>query len=159
MICRRPSCALAAGILTGTLVLSPFATKADDSIIRAMPPEVTFSISGGYWAAGENQPGGEHKGYYRLSSVRQPDRTALVYLQKLEVTPTGSTLTGTVQIPMLNNLKARVTDIRPENSDGNIKKPGFFATVYITSAAGTEPQAWTVIVDEFGQLQVGRASN
>jgi hypothetical protein len=120
---------------------------------------VTFSISGGYWEAGENRPGGEHKGYYRLSSVRQPDRTALVYLQKLEVTPTGSTLAGTVQIAVLNNLRARVTDIRPENSDGNIKKPGFFATVYITSATGTEPQAWTVIVDEFGQLQVGRASN
>lgn len=57
-------------------------------------------------------------------------------------------------------MKAYVTDIRPETSDGISTQPGLFATVYLkTDPAATEPETWTVLIDDLGDIKIERETN
>jgi hypothetical protein len=57
-------------------------------------------------------------------------------------------------------MKPYVTDIRPENSSGITTQPGLFATVYLkTDPKAAEPESWTVLIDDLGEIKVERATN
>lgn len=135
--------------------------RAED--IDTLPSSVTFVTSTGYWedaaetgATAQTQ----RKGYYKLVSIRQPDRTAKIYLQQIASADSGPTVVSSVEIEELNALKPYVTDIRPESSSGVTSQPGLFATVYLkTDPQAKEPESWTVMIDELGEMIVERASN
>lgn len=149
------------------------ATPAVAQDIDALPVTVTFVISGGFWeedagtlaetsAADLPAPAGDApvRGYYKLVSVRQADRTAKVYLQQIAATEAGPQLVNSVELEEFSAIKPFVTDIRPEDSTGITRLPGFFATVYLkTDPTATEPESWTVLIDEFGEIRVERATN
>jgi hypothetical protein len=155
--------------LLALLTAAPAA--ADD--IDALPVTVTFLISGGFWeedaetlaetssaSLPPSSDGDMVRGYYKLASVRQPDRTAKIYLQQIASTETGPHLVNSVELEEFSAIKPYVTDIRPEDSTGITSQPGFFATVYLkTDPATTEPESWTVLIDEFGEIRVERATN
>jgi hypothetical protein len=147
--------------------------SAQDALL---PASVTFATSTGYWKddgqspaveraptpgseAPASQTAAARHGYYKLFAVRQPDRTAKVYLQQGPKADQGPEIVSTVELQELNDLKPYVTDIRPENSSGIIKEPGLFATVYLKTEPQAEPDGWTVLIDEFGEITVEKASN
>lgn len=130
-------------------------SPTSDDTIQGILPDVTFVTSGGYWRAPDGQ-----NGYYRLLSVRQPDRSARVYIQKIAVTATGVEAIAGTEIDAIGKLHARVTDIRPHDTDGSIKGPGFWANVFVQppqSKSGS--QSWTVFINAQGTLQVGPTRN
>lgn len=130
-------------------------SPTSDDAIQGILPDVTFVTSGGYWRAPDGQ-----NGYYRLLSVRQPDRSARVYIQKIAVTATGVEAIAGTEIDAIGKLHARVTDIRPHDTDGSIKGPGFWANVFVQppqSKSGS--QSWTVFINAQGTLQVGPTRN
>lgn len=157
-------------LLVGLVLGAP--VMADD--IDAMPITVTFAISGGFWvdpgvapapSAGA-EPGKQdagtpaRRGYYKLVAVRQPDRTAKVYLQQIASTDAGPELLDTVELEEFTAMKPYVTDIRPEDSTGITRQPGMMATVYLkTDPQAVEPDGWTVLIDEFGDITVEKATN
>lgn len=161
--------ALASLILPAPVVL------AED--IDQLPVTVTFVMSGGSWeepgdvpddgkqappTAGQTvaEPAPARRGYYKLVAVRQPDRTAKVYLQQIAATETGPELVDSVELDEITALKPYVTDIRPEDSTGVSRQPGLFATVYLkTDPTAVEPDSWTVLIDELGEIRVERATN
>lgn len=147
------------------------AAPAQDAIL---PASVIFATSTGYWeddgnapdierapSAAENvsAPQGKRHGYYKLFAVRQPDRTSKVYLQQIAQTETGPAIASTVELQEISDLKPYVTDIRPENSSGISKQPGLFATIYLKTEPAAEPDGWTVLIDEFGDITVEKATN
>lgn len=150
------------------------AAPAQDAIL---PASVIFATSTGYWEDDGNAPdveraptgaesvanpeGGaaQRHGYYKLFAVRQPDRTSKVYLQQIAQTETGPAIASTIELQEFSDLKPYVTDIRPENSNGIIKQPGLFATVYLKTDPAAEPDGWTVLIDEFGDITVEKATN
>lgn len=147
------------------------AAPAQDAIL---PASVIFATSTGYWeddgnapdierapSAAENvsAPQGKRHGYYKLFAVRQPDRTSKVYLQQIAQTETGPAIASTVELQEISDLKPYVTDIRPENSNGISKQPGLFATIYLKTEPAAEPDGWTVLIDEFGDITVEKATN
>lgn len=149
------SAALAAALLGGTCA------RAED--IDALPSSVTFVTSTGYWedsaeaATAQHQP---RKGYYKLVSIRQADRTAKIYLQQIASTDAGPVVVSSVEIEELTQLKPFVTDIRPESSSGVTSQPGMFATVYLkTEPQAKEAESWTVMIDDLGEMIVEKATN
>ncbi|MBB2709872.1 UNVERIFIED_ORG: hypothetical protein GGE53_001498 [Rhizobium etli] len=147
------------------------AAPAQDAIL---PASVIFATSTGYWeddgnapdierapSAAENvsAPQGKRHGYYKLFAVRQPDRTSKVYLQQIAQTESGPAIASTVELQEISDLKPYVTDIRPENSSGISKQPGLFATIYLKTDPAAEPDGWTVLIDEFGDITVEKATN
>ncbi|MBO3759901.1 hypothetical protein J5J10_09705 [Ciceribacter sp. L1K23] len=157
-------------------LLLAFATPALANDIDRLPVTVTFLISGGFWeedaetladnpalslpSTTEGQETDRLRGYYKLVSVRQSDRTAKIYLQQIASTDAGPHLLQSVELEEFSAIKPYVTDIRPEDSTGMTLQPGFFATVYLkTDPAATEPESWTVLIDEFGEIRVERATN
>lgn len=153
------------------------ATAAD---IDALPVTVTFVVSAGFWedsseaVAGDRadstavvkpappaaEPAAVRRGYYKLVAVRQPDRTAKVYLQQVAATENGPVLVNSVELEEFSAIRPYVTDIRPEDSSGISRQPGLFATVYLkTDPATLEPEGWTVLIDEFGDIKVEKQSN
>ncbi|NEJ70912.1 hypothetical protein GR197_10205 [Rhizobium phaseoli] len=153
---------------------SAAALPAQDAIL---PASVIFATSTGYWQDDGNAPdveraptGGEsvanpegkatqRHGYYKLFAVRQADRTSKVYLQQVAQTETGPAIASTVELQEISDLKPYITDIRPENSNGIIKEPGLFATIYLKTDPSAEPDGWTVLIDEFGDITVEKATN
>lgn len=100
------------------------------------------------------------RGYYKLIAIRQPDRTAKVYLQQILSSDAGPEVLESVELEEFTAIRPYVTDIRPEDSTGISRQPGFFATVYLkTDPAAVEPEGWTVLIDEFGEIRVERATN
>jgi hypothetical protein len=156
-----------------------FAARAAELQDAILPASITFATSTGYWeddgsaptvehAPAATQPAGSKEpetarqprhGYYKLFAVRQADRTAKVYLQQITQTDDGPNIVSTVELQELNDLKPYVTDIRPENSTGILKEPGLFATVFLKTDPDADAESWTVIIDEFGDVTVGKASN
>ncbi|AJC78881.1 hypothetical protein IE4803_CH01656 [Rhizobium etli bv. phaseoli str. IE4803] len=147
------------------------AAPAQDAIL---PASVIFATSTGYWeddgnapdierapSAAENvsAPQGKRHGYYKLFAVRQPDRTSKVYLQQIAQTESGPAIASTVELQEISDLKPYVTDIRPENSSGISKQPGLFSTIYLKTDPAAEPDGWTVLIDEFGDITVEKATN
>ncbi|TCL70508.1 hypothetical protein [Rhizobium sp. BK251] len=152
----------------------PTLAGAEDA--PALPASVIFVTSTGYWEDGTNGPAierapqedkaatgsgqqGQRHGYYKLFAVRQPDRTAKIYLQQVAQSQSGPTVVSTVELEELSDLKPYVTDIRPESSTGVAAQPGLFATVYLRTDPAGESEGWTVLIDEFGEITVERATN
>lgn len=174
--------ALRAGLIGLLLAAGP--ALAED--IDQLPVTATFVISGGFWE-GDGEPlpfsaaphavatpestaapsQAEAKtvqsargGYYKLIAIRQPDRTAKIYLQQILSGGSGPQVVESVELEEFAAIRPYVTDIRPEDSTGVSRQPGFFATVYLkTDPAQVEPESWTVLIDEFGEIRVERATN
>jgi hypothetical protein len=145
------------GLLMACLMLSA-AARAED--VDLLPPTITFVVSTGFWQDQSENESTRRKGYYKLVSVRQNDRSARVYLQQVAMSDSGPQIISTVGIDDLNGMHPFVTDIRAEISNGNRVEPGLFATVYLrTDPGAAESDAYTVIVNEFGELKASRASN
>lgn len=166
-----------AAILTGLLCGSG---RAQDS--ELLPLNVTFAVSTGYWegdkgalgmldrdltidapGTGEKQGNtgaGPQRGYYKLFAVRQADATAKIHLQQIALSQTGPQLVSSIELEEFSAIKAYVTDIRPESSAGMAASPGLFATVYLkTEPVAQEPESWTVLIDDLGELKIERATN
>lgn len=122
---------------------------------------VTFVVSTGFWEEPTEETGSEaRRGYYKLIAVRQPDGTAEVHLQQIEATTEGPKIASSTALEEFSAMKPYVTDIRPENSSGITAQPGFFATVYLkTDPKASEPESWTVLIDDLGEIKVERATN
>lgn len=122
---------------------------------------VTFVVSTGFWEEPAEETGSEaRRGYYKLIAVRQPDGTAEVHLQQIEATAEGPKIASSTALEEFSAIKPYVTDIRPENSSGITAQPGFFATVYLkTDPKASEPESWTVLIDDLGEIKVERATN
>lgn len=154
--------------LVCSLLAGPLAAAED---IERLPVTVTFVVSGGLWEEPGDLPDGNaqgsaqqspaaRRGYYKLVAVRQPDRTAKVYLQQIAATEAGPELVNSVELEEFTELKPYVTDIRPEDSTGISRQPGMFATVYLkTVPTAVQPEAWTVLIDELGDIRVERETN
>ncbi len=100
------------------------------------------------------------RGYYKLIAVRQPDGTAQIHLQQIAASAEGPKVISSAELEEFSKLKAYVTDIRPENSTGLAPQPGMFATVYLkTDPQAVEPDSWTVLIDDIGDIKVERATN
>ncbi|MVA21230.1 hypothetical protein GOZ94_20005 [Agrobacterium vitis] len=167
--------AFAAALMVCTLTFSFPSTAALAQEAETVPPAVTLLISGGYWedpgtanSTGiVKSPGvidaskdGTRRGYYRLYALRQPDRTAKVFLSQISVTDQGSQIIDTVELQEITDLHAYVTDIRSEDPSGVNRGFGLSATVYLKQdARSNDPESWTVVVDEFGEIQVERESH
>ena len=170
-----PTLLLRAGFLG--LMLAGGPALAED--IDQLPVTATFVISGGSWE-GDAEPSASappvsptpapapagatapapRRGYYKLIAIRQPDRTAKVYLQQILASDAGPEVLESVELEEFTAIRPYVTDIRPEDSTGISRQPGFFATVYLkTDPAAVEPEGWTVLIDEFGEIRVERATN
>lgn len=153
-------------------------TPAIASELDELPPQVTFSISGGRWEdPGESVENGIVKspklasnaqsaakstrhGYYRLVAVQQPDQTGKVFLQQMQVTDVGSQLIDRVELQEISELHAIITDIRTDDTSGINRSLGFLATVYVkTNPKSADPDSWNVMIDEFGEIQVARESH
>ncbi|WP_064682251.1 hypothetical protein [Rhizobium bangladeshense] len=162
-------------ILTTAIFLigcsAAIAAPAQDAIL---PASVIFATSTGYWeddgnapdierapstAENVSAPQGKRHGYYKLFAVRQPDRTSKVYLQQIAQTETGPAIASNIELQEISDLKPYVTDIRPENSSGISKQPGLFATIYLKTDPAAEPDGWTVLIDEFGDITIEKATN
>ncbi|PDT52634.1 MULTISPECIES: hypothetical protein [Sinorhizobium] len=149
-------------------LLSAGALRAQDGGI--LPSNVTFVTSTGYWEDGAGvAPAGDpegvaqraaQRGYYKLIAVRQSDGTARIHLQQIASTPTGPEVVSSAELEEFTAMKSFVTDIRPETSTGITRQPGMFATVYLkTDPSATEPESWTVLIDEVGDIKIERATN
>lgn len=153
-----------------------------------LPASITFATSTGYWEDDGTAPAVAHApagatspaapeatapavpataivrprprhGYYKLFAVRQPDRTARIYLQQIAQTDDGPSIVSTVEVQELNDLNPYVTDIRPENSTGRLNEPGLFAMVYLKTDPDGDPNSWSVVIDEFGELAVEKSGH
>ncbi len=146
--------------------------------IDELPVTATFVVSTGFWEEVGGEPSGKaeaksatgtdstatdtatRRGYYKLVAIRQPDRTAKVYLQQIALDEAGPQVVESVELEEFTAIKPYVTDIRPEDSTGISRQPGLFATVYLkTDPAATEPESWTVLIDEFGEIKIEKATN
>ena len=151
------------------------ARAADEALPAA---EIIFVTSTGFWEEsgdplaildptgkaegqkpGETQPE-KQRGYYKLIAVRQPEGNAHIYLQQIASGAEGPKVISSAELEEFSAMKAYVTDIRPETSDGISTQPGLFATVYLkTDPAATEPETWTVLIDDIGDIKVERETN
>ncbi|ANH03879.1 hypothetical protein [Shinella sp. HZN7] len=134
---------------------------------------ITFVVSTGFWeepvetdeedaetAAETQEPAALRRGYYKLVAARQPDGTAQVHLQQIEATAEGPKIASSTVLEEFSAMKPYVTDIRPENSSGITTQPGLFATVYLkTDPKAAEPEGWTVLIDDLGEIKIERATN
>lgn len=166
---------LAAFVLT-----LPFAVgspaRADETVL--MPANIIFVTSTGFWeesgdplyvldpktgTATDNQPATAsppQRGYYKLVAVRQPEGNAHIFLQQVALDASGPKVVSSAELEEFSAMKAYVTDIRPETSDGVAAQPGLFATVYLkTDPAAGEPETWTVLIDDIGDIKVERETN
>ncbi|MCZ4089607.1 hypothetical protein [Sinorhizobium psoraleae] len=163
-----------------SLALPPSKLLAQESPI--LPSNVIFVTSTGFWeesgalsqgyaeekaggatpgsqGAPESSPDGK-RGYYKLIAVRQSDGTAQVHLQQIASAPTGPEVVSSAELEEFTALKPYITDIRPETSTGITTQPGMFATVYLkTDPSAKEPESWTVLIDDLGDIKIERATN
>ncbi len=160
--------ALAVFLLAGSLALAQEPPVAET---------ITFVVSTGFWeeqaedgaedaaaakpeTAEAKAPAALRRGYYKLIAVRQPDGTAQVHLQQIEATANGPKIASSTVLEEFSAMKPYVTDIRPENSSGITTQPGLFATVYLkTDPKAAEPESWTVLIDDLGEIKIERATN
>lgn len=166
--------------LTGLLMMLPLAAaapaRADETVL--MPANIIFVTSTGYWeesgdplssldqnnaTATENKPASPapaQRGYYKLVAVRQPEGNAHIFLQQVALDAAGPKVVSSAELEEFSAMKAYVTDIRPETSDGVAAQPGLFATVYLkTDPAAGDPETWTVLIDDIGDIKVERETN
>lgn len=157
---------LAAAIVIGSIG-SIGSARAQVPDIDALPVSTIFVASSGMWeheapASDNNQKaaGDPTRGYYKVVAMRQADGTAKIYLQQIAYTASGPNLIETLELDEFTQMKAYVTDVRPESSAGASSKPGLFVTVHLkTDPAQKEPDAWTILIDELGDMKIEKASN
>ncbi len=172
------------GLLTLCTALTLVTTQMLAQDADILPSNIIFVTSTGYWeesgdpldildpsAAPSTQqaaPATEtpekaadvQRGYYKLIAVRQPDGTAHIHLQQIASAADGPKVVSSAELEEFSNLKAYVTDIRPESSTGVARQPGLFATVYLkTDPQAVEPDSWTVLIDDIGDIKVERETN
>lgn len=154
--------------VTATFVISGGAWEGDAESLGAAKPATPPAPAPGDAAAPAPAPASTaeaaapamRSGYYKVIAIRQPDRTAKVYLQQILSSETGPQVLESVELEEFTAIRPYVTDIRPEDSTGVSRQPGFFATVYLkTDPAQIEPEGWTVLIDEFGEIRVERETN
>ncbi len=164
--------------LAALVLVLPFAAgslaRADETVL--MPANIIFVTSTGYWEesgdplsvldpeaakTADNQPAlPAQRGYYKLVAVRQPEGDAHIFLQQVALDAAGPKVVSSAELEEFSAMKAYVTDIRPETSDGVAAQPGLFATVYLkTDPAAAEPETWTVLIDDIGDIKVERETN
>jgi hypothetical protein len=166
--------------LAALVLVLPFAAgslaRADETVL--MPANIIFVTSAGYWEesgdplsvldpeaakTADNQPASAApalRGYYKLVAVRQPEGNAHIFLQQVALDAAGPKVVSSAELEEFSAMKAYVTDIRPETSDGVAAQPGLFATVYLkTDPAAAEPETWTVLIDDIGDIKVERETN
>ena len=142
-----------------------------------VPETVTFVVSTGFWeepveeagagaeaskpeTAASGDQAAMRRGYYKLIALRKPDGTAEIHLQQIEATAAGPKIASSTALEEFSAMKPYVTDIRPENSSGITTQPGLFATVYLkTDPKAAEPESWTVLIDDLGEIKIERATN
>lgn len=161
----------ATAILLAVIVSAAATVRAEDA--SPLPPAVTFAVSTGYWqdsaegadkaAESASATAGDtpvRRGYYKLFSLRQPDGTAKILLQRIEMAAEGPSIVSSTEIQEFTAMKAYVTDIRPESSDGVTTQPGMFATIHLkTDPKAAHSDSWTVLIDDLGEMRVEKASN
>lgn len=153
---------------TALCVAVPRLAAAEESLAA----NVTFVTSSGHWedvgVAGDtgsstgSSPTGSapQKGYYKLIAFRQPDGTAHIVLQQIALDPSGPRIVSSAELEEFTRMKAFVTDIRPESSDGVTQQPGLFATVYLrTDPTAPDVETWTVLIDDLGDIKIERETN
>ncbi|WP_426123583.1 hypothetical protein [Pararhizobium sp. PWRC1-1] len=166
--------------LAGLLLMLPFAagapSRADETVL--MPANIIFVTSTGYWEESgdplssldqnsatttENKPASPapaQRGYYKLVAVRQPEGNAHIFLQQVALDAAGPKVVSSAELEEFSAMKAYVTEIRPETSDGVAAQPGLFATVYLkTYPTAGDPETWTVLIDDIGDIKVERETN
>ncbi|MET0171458.1 MAG: hypothetical protein ABW206_03575 [Agrobacterium vaccinii] len=143
--------------------------------IDALPVSTIFVASSGMWEQDANAQTNDNasktennaapsaeptRGYYKVIAMRQTDGTAKIYLQQIAYTANGPSLVETVELEEFTQMKAYVTDIRPESSTGASDVPGLFVTVHLkTNPTQKDADAWTVLIDELGDMKIEKASN
>lgn len=153
-------------VLSGMLVCALLASvpaRAMAAEIDTLPAAAIFVTSSGFWEEQENADNAAHparRGYYKVSAIRQQNGTARIYLQQIAWSESGPQILETAELEEFSAMNAYVTDIRPENSRGAGTTPGLFVTVYLkTSPEASEPETWTILIDELGDMKIERASN
>lgn len=148
------------------LAASSYCVQAQTTGIEALPTSTIFVASSGMWEQdalpqkeGQQNAAGT-RGYYKIAAMRQADGTAKIYLQRIAYTADGPQLVETVELEEFAQMKAYVTDVRPESSNGASDLPGLFVTVHLkTDPKQKEADAWTVLIDELGDMKIEKASN
>ncbi len=167
-------CLVALSVMLPLAAVSP--ARADETVL--MPANIIFVTSTGYWeesgdplavldpkagTTADNQPATAspvQRGYYKLVAVRQPEGNAHIFLQQVALDASGPKVVSSAELEEFSAMKAYVTDIRPETSDGIAAQPGLFATVYLkTDPTAGEPETWTVLIDDIGDIKVERETN
>ncbi len=157
---------LATSFLAASLCVAHAQTQGPG--IDALPVSTIFVASSGMWeqdanAQDENKSARSAeptRGYYKVIAMRQTDGTAKIYLQQIAYTANGPSLVETVELEEFTQMKAYVTDIRPESSTGASDVPGLFVTVHLkTNPTQKDADAWTVLIDELGDMKIEKASN
>ncbi|WP_136661073.1 hypothetical protein [Nitratireductor sp. XY-223] len=171
-ICRTSAIGLFAALLAATA--SPVvASEAPEVMATTTPARVLAVVSGGFWSdqvsaeensdsesTAENTEKQNRRGYYRSIAVRSQDNTSRLFLQRIWLSEDGPTLLDTREIVALSEMKAYITDMRPEDSTGIAKLPGFVTFVYLKRDPSTaEPDTWELFVDEFGDVAFTPATN
>lgn len=130
--------------------------------IDALPVSTIFVASSGMWEqeATSAQQTESTRGYYKVIAMRQGDGTAKIYLQQIAYSADGPKLMQNVELEEFTQMKAYVTDVRPESSAGAAATPGLFVTVHLkTDPVQKEPDGWTILIDELGDMKIEKASN
>lgn len=105
-------------------------------------------------------PAAVARGFYRLVVLRSDDNSSRVYLQRFALSPQGPKLVDGRELEAISSLPAYVTDARSEDTSSVSNQPGFAVFITLkTDPSIVERETWTVFVDEFGEVEVNRATN
>ena len=100
------------------------------------------------------------RGFYRLVVLRSDDNSSRVHLQRFALSPEGPKLVDGRELEEISSLPAYVTDARSEDTSSVSNQPGFAVFITLkTDPSIVERETWTVFVDEFGEVEVNRATN
>ena len=157
-ICRTSAIGLLSAVLAATAYPAA-ASDTPDVVATSTPSRVLAVVSGGFWAEEsggaqdadtgsetENTANENRRGYYRSIAVRSQDNTSRLFLQRIWLSDGGPTLLDTHEITELTDMKVYITDMRPEDSTGIAKLPGFVTFVYLKSDPATaEPDTWETL--------------
>jgi len=160
MLSRSRIVALAIVSVTAALTSPPAARAQTPSplelIAVSMSARVLSVVSGGFWQDAD----GTARGYYRIVALRSADNTSRLYLQRIRLGADGPVLIDSAEVTALTDMRAYVTDMRPENSTGRAERTGFAAFVYLKrDPAVIEPETFALFVDDFGDVSFQPATN
>lgn len=129
------------------------ATKTGDATDAPKSAEATP-------AEAATEPAAPARGFYRLVVLRSDDNSSRVHLQRYALSPEGPTLVDGRELAEISSLPAYVTDARSEDTSSVSNQPGFAVFITLkTDPSIVERETWTVFVDEFGEVEVSRATN